>query len=171
MTDNDDTPPIRLAVPEHVEPLAARLRREPTAEERSLAQLVDRHDGAEVPFHMFAKVAIMTDGHERWFDRLERAWRRSRRYVMAGVLSAATSLGSLGLYWLHAHDERVAAAAREAAAQVALDEYRHVTSDKIEQLRLDVRELRAALNSALHRLGVADPPGGVTIVQREDRRP
>lgn len=164
---DDDTPPIRPASPEHVESLAARLRRDSTHEERALAEIAGLSDVQGTPARMFVKVALMADHHDRWFDRIERAWKRSKRYVLANVVTAATTLAGIGIWWVHADEARVAEVERAAAGEREFQEYRRNMERDIGELRLDVRELRAAL----HRLGVADSPYSISIVQREEHAP
>lgn len=159
------------SAPQYKEPLAVRLRKEPTQEERDLAQQVGLSDVQGVPAHMFVKVAVITDRHDRWHDRIDRAWARVRRYVIGAVLAAATSVSGLVIDWLHADEARVAAAEHAAAGEREFREYRRNVEKEMSELRLDIRELRTRLDAALHRLGVAEPPGGISIVQREEHAP
>jgi hypothetical protein len=129
------------------------LRQPPTPAERALAEQVGLHDGAPVPFWMLAKVVLRLFPMAEWDDRFKTAWRRVRRYVAAGAIAAGAHLSAGAIYWLHAHDARVAAEERAAATERESREYRRTNDDKIEQLRLDVRELRRELR----RLGIGGP--------------
>lgn len=118
---------------------------EPSREGHILTEQAGAHDGAPVPFWMFAEVALRLFGATSWIGRMDGAWKRVRRYVYLAAGFAAANIGIVGANLVHAHDGRVAAEERAAAGERAFDEYRRVTDDKIEQLRLDVRELRAML--------------------------
>lgn len=129
------------------------LVREPSDEGRLLAEQCDRHSGAETPFWMLAEVAVKGHRTSQWVGRMDGFLKRARRYVGAAVGAAAINLSALGVYMLHRHDENVAAVERAAAEDRAFDEYRRTTDEKIQELRLDIRELRRELR----RLGLGGP--------------
>lgn len=130
------------------------LVREPSDEGRVLAEQCDRHSGAETPFWMLAEVAVRGHRTSQWVGRMDGFLARARRYVGAAVGAAAVNLSALGVYMLHRHDENVAAVGRAEAEERAAAEYRRATDEKIQELRLDIRELRRELR----RLGLGGGP-------------
>lgn len=144
---------------------AVYLKREPTDEEHALVEAIGLHDGASTPAHMLAKVALRSQRHSEWQARLDGFLARARRYVVAAVVAAATNLAGVGLYWLHAHDTRVAEGERAAAQASSFDEYRRVTDKEIAELRLDIRELRRELR----RLGLGGGPPDSSMWQVPDK--
>ena len=111
--------------------LIAELRREPTDDERALAEGVGLSAGHPVPFHMFAKVAMKDDRQEVRLSAIEgtRKWFR-RRARAALVAIAAGWLPGAGYA---VHRIKAAGAEEEREAQQARD---------INRLEQDVRDLR-----------------------------
>lgn len=132
---------------------ATYLNQPPTDEEHLLAEQCDKHDGDSVPFWMLAKVAGRVQRGATWQGKLDAIFARARLWARVALSAAAANLAGVGLYWLHAHDAAVAAGERAAAGDRAFEEYRRITDEKFVELRLDIRELRAAL----HRLTGVDP--------------
>lgn len=136
-------------------PLAVQLRKqpEPTSEEHLLAEQVGLHDGAEVPFHMFAKVAVKVHNHSWWFGELQKFGRQVRRRALAGLGFLAINVAAIGGHWLSVHDARVAGEARAEAGDRAFGEYRAFVTREFDRLDREIAQLRAALL----RLGAATP--------------
>jgi hypothetical protein len=129
----DSTPPIVY------------LSQPPSAAEHALAGAVDRHDGDQVPFWMLAKVAERLHLVAAWANRFDMFFRRGRRWAVAGISAALLNLGLVGHFVLTKAEDVGAAGEREAAQRRDADIYRAATEEKITELRLDIRELRAAL--------------------------
>lgn len=121
------------------------LSQPPVPADHSLAAAVGLHDGAHVPFWMFAKVADRLHLTATWVSRFDTFVRRGRRWAVAGISAALLNLG-LAAHYVVTRAEAVGAAdERAAAVQRDADIYRTATEEKITELRLDIRELRAAL--------------------------
>jgi hypothetical protein len=144
MTGDDNTPPIQLG-PATDDSLVADLRREPTREEKDVIDLLQASSGAHVPFHMFAKIALRTHRLWAWIGRKDRLYRSARNHAWAAILSAGASLGSIGAYMLHRHDEIVTAAERAAADERVNEVRREATAETIKQLQKDIDQLREKL--------------------------
>lgn len=147
--------PVAAPADDQPRPAAIWLRSPPapTGREQALAEQVGQHNGAVVPFWMFARLALLFDEHRAWSSGLDVFWARAKRYVWAAALAAAGSVGTLSLNWLHAHDERVAAVEREAANERAFDVYRAGVARDIARIEAQLDQLRAVLL----RLGIATP--------------
>jgi hypothetical protein len=154
-TDIDITPP------------ADYLAQEPTPHERLLGKQADLHDGAAVPWWMFAKVVLRGHAIALWVARADTLSKRTRRWLIAGVTIALANLGGVALYSVHRIQESAVAEERSAVLRqtVADDraemlrriaEMTGLLQHQIDELKLDVRELRRAL----HRLSGRDPLPG-----------
>lgn len=140
----------------------AYLTQDPTPEETVLAEQVGQHLGAPVPFWMFARLALKQWGVSAWAASRRKMERRLRRWVIAGASIAATNLGGLFVFLYHradamAEQQRAVGAEQERAAELARDvqRYRDATEETIRELRLDIRELRAAMR----KMTGVDPEG------------
>lgn len=116
----------------------------PPAAARLMASLV-RGTGDHTPYAHFATLAVIVQHLAGWIGRADGFVRRTRRHLLAGAGIAGVNLAAFGTYALNRHDEAVAARAEAADGARAFSEYRRTTDDRIEQLRLDVRELRREL--------------------------
>lgn len=114
--------------------LIVTLRKEPTPEEHAIAEGVGLHDGSHVPFHMFAKVAAAGHKNANWIGSMDGLMNKARRRALGALGALAFNLAALGGFLLHGAREE--GAAGERAMQVERE---------IQDLRLDVRELRAAM--------------------------
>lgn len=107
------------------------LRKEPTEEERALADGVGFHAEEHVPFRMFAKVAMRADDHAAWIAtmRVKRKW--FRRRVPQAIVALIANLGLIGGYVVH------------VIRSAADDDAREVQQQRdIARLEQDVRDLR-----------------------------
>lgn len=140
---------------ENTTPLAVQLRRQPdpTSEEHLLAEQVGLHDGAEVPFHMFAKMAVQVHDHSWWFGEIKKFGRQVRRRALAGLGFLAINVAAIAGHWLSVHDARIAGEARAEAAERAFEQYRAGVARDFERVESEIAQLRAALL----RLGVVAP--------------
>ncbi len=95
-------------------PPADYLTDQPTEDERRLGRQVDLHDGAAVPFWMFAKVVIR--GHQAvvWVASANRWGTWLRRGVIAVLTIGATNIGTFA-YGCSNRLQAQAAAAEQAA--------------------------------------------------------
>lgn len=107
------------------------LRREPTEEERALAEGVGLHDGACIPFHMFAKVAVQQRRDSVIVGEMAamRQWFRRRAWALLLALAANV----LGVGGFVVHRIRTSGADEERELQQAKD---------IETLQKQVWDLR-----------------------------
>lgn len=135
---------------------ASFLRSPPTPEEHALAEHVGLHDGASIPFHMFAKVAVRQGRQAEWIGEMEAMRKWVRRRATAALLALAGNLTLFGGYVLHRVREGGAAEERALNQERAAIERREAMEREINELRLDVRELRAAMR----RLGLGPDPAG-----------
>lgn len=148
-------------------PPADYLAQDPTPSEQLLGRQADLHDGAAVPWWMFSKVALRLHAIALWVSRADAVAGRTRRWLIAGVTIALANLGGVGVYSVHriresAIIEERAAVLRENVAQDRaeilrrLSEMHDLMQRQIDEVKLDVRELRRAL----HRLSGRDPLPG-----------
>jgi len=126
-----------------------------TPEEQTLAEQVDTHSGDSIPFWMLAKVAIRVHRLASWVQEMDGLFKKARRYLLAGVSAAAVNLSAIGIYILHSSEARGAATERAANQERSFLEYREATSKQLQELRLDIRELRAELRRLS---GAGKPP-------------
>lgn len=151
-TDIDITPP------------ADYLAQDPTPGEQLLGRQADLHDGAAVPWWMFAKVTLRLYRIALWVAGADKMATRARRWLIAGVTMAVANLGGVAVYSVHriqesAVAEERAAVLRENVVQDRAEMLRRLADiaaqmqRQIDELKLDVRELRRAL----HRLSGRDP--------------
>lgn len=124
---------------------AVYLQQEPTAEERLLAVQAGRHDGDAVPFWMFAKLAVRAAASSLWIGKADVLVRKMRRHALAGLATLAANLAAIGGYALHHAGVSAAADERAIAQERANQDHRDAMEREIQELRLDVRELRAAM--------------------------
>lgn len=166
----DDIPRIRDVSDENDELSARRrtmtdpfiyLASPPTEEEQRLAEACNRHSGDHTPFHMLAKVAVRLYRVVIPVERMHAFMRRGQRYVMAAATFAALNLGGIGIWVIDRSNAN--AVAREHAADVerAIREYREASEREMQDLRTDIRELRAELR----RISGAEPapPGAESL--------
>ncbi|MES2170574.1 MAG: hypothetical protein V4479_07610 [Actinomycetota bacterium] len=139
MPDTDDTQSFDASSP------AIYLVMPSTPEEHSLAGSVGLHDGEPVPFHMLAKVAGRLHKVSTWASRFDVFMRRGKRWAYAGISAALLNLGIAGHFVIDRAEAVGAADERAAAIQRESERFRNSTDEKINELRLDIRELRAAL--------------------------
>lgn len=122
-----------------------------------LVQQVGLHTGHEVPLWMLAEVAVRQQADAQWISGVDGLWKQARRRGMAaaGVL-AVNVLTAIGML-LHYSWAGGAAEERAAGMERAAIERRDAIEREIQDLRLDLRELRAALR----RMSGVDPgPSG-----------
>lgn len=115
---------------------------EPTSPCHLLVEQIGSHDGAHVPMHMLAKVAVRLFRFAEWGERFERWSRTGKKIVAAVAASALASVGGAYSSCQSAHDARIAREARAEAAERAFQEYRSMMDDKVNELRQDIREIR-----------------------------
>lgn len=132
----------------------------PTSPCHLLVEQLDRHDGAPVPMHMLAKVAVRLHQAVDWMARWDGREKFARRAAAALTALALANIGAVVTSWLHAHDARIVAEAETRAAEKAEVEYRKSVSDRLDRLEQDIRELRREIR----RIGGADPHPGVGVV-------
>ncbi len=141
-----EPPPFETASP------AEYLPTPPRADEQILIDMCDLHTGAATPFHMTAKLALRLHRVTLWAHQIESFFRRARKLVIAAASTAALNLAALGVYTLHRYEQNGAASER------LINQER-----TIQELRLDIRELRAevrrmsGIDPATH---PSSPPGG-----------
>ncbi len=117
----------------------------PTPEEHILAEQVDLHGGAAVPFWMFSKVAHRLKRQAAWIGQMDGLFRRVRRYTIAGLTALAMNLTAVGGYALHRASQNGASEERAMNLERATQQQRDAVEREIQDLRLDIRELRAAM--------------------------
>lgn len=122
------------------------LKQPPSPEEHVLSQQVDLHDGAYVPFWMFAKVVIRQREHSVFIGEMRAISRKVRRHFMAGLAALAVNLTAVGGYALHRAAATGAAEEHAANQERVIQEHRDAVEREIQDLRLDIRELRAVLH-------------------------
>jgi hypothetical protein len=133
--------------------LIVSLKRLPTPEEHAVAEGVSLHDGAGVPFHMFVKVAMWAHRHENWIAERDDLERKIKRRANAAIGLLATSILTVIGGVAHRLVEEGRDDERAIQAERAALERRDALEREIQDLRLDVRELRAAMR----RMSGADP--------------
>ena len=126
---------------------------EPSAAAKILTQQVNRHSGGETPFWMLAEVAIRQHTQGEWIGEMNGFFRKVRRYAIAGVLALLGNLGLIGGYAVHRIAATAAAEEHAANEERSAQERRDGVEREIQDLRLDIRELRAQMR----RLSGADP--------------
>lgn len=138
------------------------LKQPPTDEEHILSQQVDLHNGAPVPFWMFAKLVVRLRRHGQWIATMDLLMRKAKRHVWAGLGTLAANLVVIVMF-AQSH-ARSAGAAEEHAAQQerAFNEYRDSARREIGELRQDIRELRLELR----KMSGVDPRPGISIVTK-----
>lgn len=111
--------------------LIVSLRREPSDEERALAEGVGLHDGACIPFHMFAKVAVRQHKDAGTIDEMAamRQWFRRRAWALLLALAANV----LGVGGFIVHRIRTSGADEERELRQAKD---------IETMQKEIWDLR-----------------------------
>lgn len=141
-----------VAIDEHAP--AVYLAKDPTPEGKLLTEQVDQHAGAHVPFWMFAELAVRQHRDAAWIGGMEDIRRRVRRNALAALGALAVNLAAIGGY--AAHRIAAGATADERALQLERSavERRDAVERELQDLRLDVR----ALWAALHRLSGIEPP-------------
>jgi len=95
-------------------PPADYLADQPTEDERRLGRQVDLHDGAPVPFWMFAKLAIRQQATATWVASANRWGAWLRRGIIAVLTIGATNVGTFA-YGCSNRLQAQAAAAEQAA--------------------------------------------------------
>lgn len=144
--------------------LIVSLRRDPTPEEHAIAEGVGLHDGAHVPFHMFAKVAGTGHQNARWIKSVDGLMKKARRHALTALGAMALNLAAFGGFLLHRASEDGAAGERAVQVEQRNQERRDALQREIQDLRLDVREIRAALR----RMSGVDAPGPQGIESTPD---
>lgn len=161
MDDDAPTPQVQ-PVPEYLrgdvdaDDPAAYLVQKPTAEEHLLSEQVGLHNGAAVPWWMFAKLVVRDRRRGRWIAQMDGLFRKVRRYAIAGVTTLAVNLTAIGGYALHRADSNARAEERAAAIERANDardgyrerqflEYRASVAREVDALRDDIKELRSLM--------------------------
>lgn len=115
-----------------------------------LVEQLNSHDGAEVPMHMLAKVAVRVHKQSMWQGRMDKIRRQITRRALAVAGMLLANVAVVAGHWMASHDAGV-------ADRESFVEYRRATDETIVELRKDIRELRGALTAALRRLGMAAP--------------
>lgn len=133
--------------------LIVSLLKDPTSEEHAIAEGVGLHDGAHVPFRMFAKLAVTTRRHANWIGSMDGLMKKARRHALGALVALAVNLAAFGGFLLHRAREDGAAGERAVQVEQRNQERQHALEREIQDLRLDVRELRAAMR----RMSGADP--------------
>lgn len=158
--DNEDTNPRPFRGPKRrdlldlARDLPAQLEHGAPPEAQRFMGSLFRDAGGHTPYAHFATLAVIVQHLAEWVGRMEGLRKRLLRYVLAGASFAALHLSAVGIYALNRHDEAVAARERAVTRDQLFEEYRKETDGKIEQLRLDVRELRRELR----RIGIGPGP-------------
>lgn len=135
------------------------LKQPPTPEEHILSEQVGLHDGAEVPFWMFAKVAVRQRAQAMWISGIDAIARRIRRHFMAGLGALVINLTAIGGYAYHRAVASGAAEEHAANVERVIQEHRDAVEREIQDLRLDIRELR----SMLHKMTDNKPNSDVSL--------
>lgn len=133
---------------------------EGTDQERDLVEASGLDRGVQVKPVALAAIALRTHSVERWVQNRAAAFRRTRRWVLAGITAAAANLALVGGGIVHRLEEGGAAREHQAIVDRLLLEYRDATEQSIRELRIDIRELRAELRRIS---GIADKQA-ITIV-------
>ncbi len=105
-----------------------------------------QHDGAQVPFWMFAKLALRVKRQGAWIGRVDSLFRAVRRHARVGLGALAANLIAIASFALHHAAVEGAAREHDAAEERAESEYRRVINHQLEQLDKDIRELRLRLD-------------------------
>lgn len=143
------------------------LAQDPAPEEQLLGKQTDLHDGAAVPWWMFAKVALRVYRIALWVAGADKLATRARRWMIAGVTIACANLGGVAVYSVHRIQESAVEAERAAVLRQTvaddrldmlrrLDKMNELLQRQLDEIKIDVRELRLAL----HRLSGRDPLPG-----------
>lgn len=149
-----------------VTPPADYLSQEPSPEELRLGKQTDLHGGA-VPWWAFAKAVLRLHSIVVWVARADGLGRSTRKWLAAGITIALANLAGVGVYTVHRIQEAAVADERSAVLQRAVADGRieflqrvaevtGVLQRQVDELKLDVRELRRALQ----RLSGRDPLHG-----------
>lgn len=125
--------------------LIVSLRRDPTPEEHAIAEGVGLHDGAHVPFHMFVKAAMQSERNREWIGGVDDLMKKARHRALAALGALVLNLGAFGGFLLHRAAEDGAASERVVQFEQRAVERRDALEREIQDLRIDVRELRAAM--------------------------
>jgi hypothetical protein len=131
------------------------LSQDPSPDELRLGKQTDLHGGA-VPWWAFAKAVLRLHSIALWVARADGLAGRTRKWLAAGITIAAANLAGVGVYTVHRIEEAAVADERAAVLQRAVSEGRteylqriaEVTSvlqRQVDELKLDVRELRRVL--------------------------
>lgn len=128
-----------------VDLVTVELTRELTREEQLITELCGHHAGAAAPIHMVVKTAIRLHRISVWSAGLSAFFARGRKWLIAGITTAAVNMTGIVVYAVH-RVEASGAAQERAANQDRL----------IQELREDVRDLRRELR----RIGGATEPTG-----------
>lgn len=121
------------------------LTQPPSPSEHTLAAALGLHDGAVVPFWMFAKVVERLHLAVAWVSKADAVKRWVRRSLIAGVGAAALNLSAIGGYALHRAAAEATAEEHAAGLARVAEIYRMINDEKIDQLRIEVAQLRSAL--------------------------
>ena len=141
---NDDKP----ASLEQDPAIYLRQQPSPTSPCHLLVEMVGSHDGDHVPMHMLAKVAVRVRDQAVWaarWDGREKWAKRAATFLIALVLG---NVAVIAKSWIHAHDERIEAAAEARALK-----------GQIERIERDIMELRRVCGL---------DPKPLTIVQKDE---
>lgn len=143
------------------------LHQQPTPEDAAFAEACGTHTGGEVQFWMLGQVAKRTHANSVWAASRRAIERKLRRWLIAGAGLALGNLVTGGLYLLHRAEDTGAEQERAAELSRSVERYRQNTDDVIRELRLDIRELRAAMR----RLSGLDPDAPSGIIDRDTYTP
>lgn len=124
---------------------AAYLKLPSSEEGKLLTEQADQFPGSLVPFWMFAEVAVRQRKASTWIADRAKIEGKIRRRAAAGLATLAANLVLLFGYAAHRLEAGGAAEERAIQQERAAVERRDALEREIQDLRIDVRELRAAM--------------------------
>lgn len=124
---------------------AAFLKLPASDEGKLLTEQADQFSGSLVPFWMFAEVAVRQRKTSAWIADRTKIEGKIRRRAAAGLATLAANLVLLFGYAAHRLEAGGAAEERAIQQERAAVERRDTLEREIQDLRIDVRELRAAM--------------------------
>jgi hypothetical protein len=106
---------------------------------------------------MFAKVAVQAERNREWIGGVDDLVKKARRRALAAMGTVAINLTAFVGFLMHRASEDGATTERVVQVEQRAAERRDALEREIQDLRLDVRELRAAMR----RMGLGpEPPSG-----------
>lgn len=128
---------------------------EPSPRATILIKQVGQHAGREVPWWMFAELAVRLDDARAWITERSGLERKVRRYALAAILALAGNLVLLAGGVATHLKAQGAAEEREAQRDRSFLEYRDSVRRDMDRMEQDIRDLRRDLR----RLSGADKLG------------